>query len=1059
MVLTEEKLVRAAYKLLACVQQVARVSSGTTHSDELRTSRTVTQTSLLGTPRWRSVGPSRGGRSVAIAGHPDEVGVFYFGACAGGIWKTNDGGTYWRNVSDGWLGSSSIGALAVARARPDTVWAGTGEACVRNNVVAGDGVYRSTDGGQSWQHSGLTETRHIARIRIEDGNPDAVWVAALGDIFGPNGQRGVFRSPDGGRTWQHLLHVSDRGGACDLSLDPNNPNVAFAAIWQAIRSPWEMSSGGPDSDLYRTLDGGHTWQAMSESPGFSTALKGRIGVAVSPARPDRVYAVVEAADDESGIYRSDDRGDSWTRVNAESAQTGRPWYYSHIFADPLDPDSVYTCNVGFWRSRDGGATFTQVQTPHGDNHDLWLDPVDPRRMGQANDGGACISFNGGATFSTVYNQSTAQIYRVDVGREFPFDLYGTQQDNSGIRVPSRSWKGAIRWPDCLELGEAEAGDVACDPLDPRYVYLGGGGFGHPGPLLRFDQVTEQAQDVAVWVEHFLGTDPMTHRHRFGWTFPIRFSPHNPGLLYACGERVFRSRDAGMSWEAASPDLSGADPELLKASGGPINKDTSGAEVFCTIHAFAESPISAGVLWAGTDDGLVHVSTDDGAEWREVTPAELPARTTIAGIEPAVDDERAVYVVAHRYRLQDRRAIVLASTDLGASWTSLAAQLPDDCVLRCIRQDRENPEVLYLATDQGVLVSTDRGASWEALGAGLPPVPVYDLAFRAHELVAATHGRGFWMLDDLTPIRAVHRVDGVLTTYPPPTTYRYPTPTGFDMKGEGTWVGGAPGIPLGGAAFTPQAEPDGSTRNVVIAGGENPPNGVAIWYRLGSDVPAVSVQVAAADGTVLRTITGERQPGRPKPAPPLPVPTAGLHYVVWDLRIDAAVSAPEENSEVSEVTPGPRVPPGRYEITVRAGDHTQSQQVEVVRDPRLASSDADLQAQYDLLLDIRDCLDEAGRAVAWIRGRLPSVGPDEAERLRAYQHELIGAHASFSDALKYAPGLIAKIVLLPEIVVELSDTAPTHAARTVWAQLRAELFSILDELHRNHAMPETTRRNS
>ena len=584
----------------------------------------------ISTPRWRSVGPSRGGRSVAVAGHPTQRSVFYFGACAGGVWKTTDGGTYWRNVSDGYLSSSPVGAIAVSRSHPDTVWVGTGESCTRNDVVAGDGVYRSTDGGASWTPAGLAETRHISRVRIDDHDPDRVWVAALGDIFGPSQDRGVYRTDDGGVTWERVLFVSDRAGAADLSLDPTDPAVAFAAVWEAVRRPWEMSSGGPDSDLYRTLDGGRTWVPMSGSAGFPTGLKGRIGVSISPADPRRVYAVVEAADGQSGIYRSDDRGENWRRVNSESSQTGRPWYYSHVFADPQDADVVWTCNLSFWRSADGGETFTQVQTPHGDNHDLWLDPDDPRRMAQANDGGACVSFNGGETFSSIYNQATSQIYRVDVRREFPFDLYGTQQDNSGIRVPSRSWKGAIRWTDCLELGEAEAGDVAVDPADPRFVYLGGAGFGHPGPLLRFDQTTEQAQDVAVCVDHFMGTAPSTHRHRFGWTYPIQFSPHDPHRLYACGERVFTSVDAGMSWAEISPDLTTADPALMITSGGPINKDTSGAEVFCTIHAFAESPVRPGVLWAGSDDGRVHVSVDGGGLWTEVTPPGLAALTTVVG---------------------------------------------------------------------------------------------------------------------------------------------------------------------------------------------------------------------------------------------------------------------------------------------------------------------------------------------------------------------------------------------------------------------------------------------
>jgi photosystem II stability/assembly factor-like uncharacterized protein len=985
---------------------------------------------------WRSVGPSRGGRSVAVAGDPDDPAVFWFGACAGGVWRTDDGGTYWRNVSDGHLTSSSVGAIAVAHARRQTVWVGTGESCTRNNVVAGDGVYRTTDGGQSWSHQGLAETRHIARVRIRDEDPDDVWVAALGDIFGPNPERGVFRTRDGGESWDHVLFVDAEAGAADLSLHPTDPDVAFASIWQAVRKPWEMVSGGPHSDLYRTTDGGRTWEPMSGKTGFPTTLKGRIGVSVSPCRPERVYAVVEAAEEQSGIYRSDDGGESWALLNAESDQTGRPWYYSHVFADPVDPDTVWTCNLWFWRSRDGGETFSQVQTPHGDNHDLWLDPRDPRRMVQANDGGACVSYNGGRTFSSVYNQSTAQIYRVDVSPRFPFDLYGTQQDNSGIRVPSRSWKGAIRWPDCLELGEAEAGDVACDPLDDRFVFVGGAGFGHPGPLLRFDQVTEQAQDVAVWVEHFMGTAPSTHRHRFGWTYPIQFSRHDPTVLYVCGERVFRSADAGMSWEPLSGDLTTDDPALQRASGGPINKDTSGAEVFCTIHAFADSLADPDVLWAGSDDGLVHVTADGGGSWRPVTPPDLPSLATVTAIEPSASEPGTAYVAAHRYRLQDRRPYLYRTTDQGETWADLTGGLPDDCVLRCLLVDPVRPSVLYLGTDHGVLVSTDEAATWAPLGDRLPPVPVYDLALRDHELVAATHGRGFWVLDDLTPVREGERDDGLVTLFTPPTTYRYPTPTGFEMKGEGTWVGGFPGVPLGGASFTRETGPDGREHNVVIDGGENPPDGLAVRYRLAAPVPErdVRIEVRDPDGTLLRVL--------PDPWGEPPAEDAeravGEHCTVWDLRTTPALGPGDDGPE--PITPGPRVPPGRYRVAVVAGDERREAEVTVLRDPRLPSDDEALRQQYDLLARVRDALADAGRALLWLDERLADDALPEGERAAlAESRRVIGGQSSgHGDDLKQPPGLTAKIKLLPEIVSELSDTAPTAAVRQVWAELSAQL---------------------
>ncbi|WP_236826795.1 MULTISPECIES: sialidase family protein [unclassified Blastococcus] len=998
----------------------------------------MTTADLSSALRWRSVGPSRGGRSVAVAGHPDQPAVAYFGACAGGVWRTDDGGTYWRNVSDGWLTSSAIGAIALAPSRPSTVWVGTGEACVRNNVVQGDGVYRSLDDGATWQHRGLAETRHISRVRVHPGRPETVVVAALGDIFSAGGERGVYRTDDDGETWERILHVDEHTGAADLSLDPNDPDVMFAAMWQAIRHPWDMRSGGPGSDLFRTLDGGRTWEPMSASPGFPTGLLGRIGVSVSPARPERVYAVVEAEGEQSGLYRSDDRGGSWTRVNAESGQTGRPWYYSHVFADPVDADTVYTCNLSFWRSRDGGETFTQVQTPHGDNHDLWIDPRDPQRLVQGNDGGACISYNGGQTFSSIYNQSTAQIYRVDIGREFPFDLYGTQQDNSGIRVPSRSWKGAIRWPDCLELGEAEAGDVACDPADPRFVVVGGAGFGHPGPLLRFDQVTEQPQDIAVWVEHFMGTAPSTHRHRFGWTYPIEFSQHDPGLLYVAGERVFRSADKGMSWEAISPDLTRDDPSKQTASGGPITPDTTGAEVYCTIYAFAESPLDPAELWAGSDDGLVHVTRDGGETWHDVTPPELPPFTTVTRIEVSRHASGTAYVAAHGYRIGDRAPYLWRTEDHGRSWESLAAGLPAGEWLRSVREDPARAGLLYVGTERAARYSADGGRTWAPLGSALPPVPVYDLKVRDHELVAATHGRGFWVLDDLTPVREA-AVEDSLVLHTPPLVYRYPTPTGFDMPGEGTWVGGFPGVPLGGASFTVERDEDGTTRNVVIDGGENPPNGLAVWYRAGADLAdqPVTLRITDSAGAVLRTLSSEPVEGRPAPTPAVRPARTGLQRLVWDLRVEPAVSAPGEDGSVEAVTPGPRVPPGSYGVELVVGDQRRRARVRVVRDPRIFSDDAALQAQYELLVRVRDRLDDIGVAVSRIRSAraagdgLPPEVDGELERLEKL---LLGSATNHADELKRPPGLVAKLKLLPEIVVELSDTAPTAATRAVLDQL-------------------------
>ncbi|WJL96352.1 hypothetical protein QSU92_03965 [Microbacterium sp. ET2] len=672
--------------------------------------------------RWRSVGPSRGGRVVAVAGDPSDRSRFWMGACSGGVWMTDDAGQYWKPMSDGFLESASVGAIAVADADPQVVWVGTGESFARNNVVPGDGVYRTVDGGRTWQHRGLDATKHIAKVRVDPRDADVAFVAALGDVFGPSAERGVYRTRDGGDTWDLVLHVSDRAGAADLVLDPANPRVVYASIWQMVRHPWDIVSGGEDSGLWRSRDGGDTWELISDHPGFATGLLGRIGIAASPARPGRVWALVEAIGGQGGVYRSDDAGQTWAHVSTERSVQGRPWYYSHIIAHPTEADTVWCMNTWAWRSRDGGRTFQQVQTPHGDNHDLWIDPSDPQRMINGNDGGACVSVNGGMTWSSIYNQPTAQFYRFDVDHRFPFDLYATQQDNSGIRAPSRSWKGALRWPDCLELGEAEAGDVALDRSDPRFVMLGGAGFGHPGPLLRFDQVTEQARDVAVWPEYFMGIGASEMKHRFGWTYPIEFSPHEPGVLYVGGERVFRSPDGGITWQSISGDLTRDDPAKQQPTGGPISGDSTGAEVYCTIHAFAESPLTPGELWVGTDDGRVHLSRDGGGEWTELFPAGLPEWATVTRIEPSHHQVGRAYLTAHAYRLQDLRPLVYRTDDFGATWEAITAGIPETEWARSIREDPLQPHLLFVATERRVWFSVDRGAPGRACAGTCPPCP-------------------------------------------------------------------------------------------------------------------------------------------------------------------------------------------------------------------------------------------------------------------------------------------------------------------------------------------------
>ncbi|MGQ4809254.1 hypothetical protein NKDENANG_02669 [Candidatus Entotheonellaceae bacterium PAL068K] len=1007
---------------------------------------------------WRCIGPPRGGRVVAVAGDPVNPAVFYFGACAGGVWKTDDGGTYWHNISDGYVQTASVGALAVAEADPNVIYAGMGESCIRLDVSYGDGVYKSTDGGKTWTHLGLADTRHIARIRIHPHDPDIVYVAGLGHAFGTNRQRGVFRSTNGGQTWEHVLFKSDTAGAADLSLDPNNPRILYAAIWQVQRNFWSLTSGGPDSGLYQSTDGGDTWTEITNNPGLPGGLKGRMGVAVSPAKPDRVWATIEAED--CGLFRSDDGGATWETVSDDRDLQGRPWYYQHVFADPQDPDTVWILNYQAWKSIDGGKNFSQVTTPHGDNHDLWIDPRQPQRMIEGNDGGACVSFNGGASWSTIYNQLTAQFYHVTTDSQFPYRVYGTQQDNSAISVPSRTHKGVIPWGDCYTVGTSESGYIAVHPEAPNIVISGaiGSSPGGGGNLLRYDHNTGQIRIITVWPEINTGYGAKDMKYRFQWTYPIFFSPHDANELYVAGNVVFRSTDQGSSWQPISPDLTRNDVSKLGPSGGPITKDTSGAETYATIFALVESPHEKGVFWTGSDDGLVHISRDAGATWDNITPPGLPEWTLISMIEASPHDAASAYMAATRYKLDDNRPMLYKTNDYGKTWLDISPGIPVDDYTRVIREDPMRRGLLYVGTETGVYVSVDDGASWQSMQANLPIVPVYDLMVKDDDIIAATHGRSFWILDDLTQLRQV--ADGLpeqpFHLLQPRHTYRPATPFRVQKLTPGkNYQRGVGGY----AAYTETKKPDGDTALQVLDGGTNPPDGVIVTYYLQDTPPDdITLSFLDANGDLIQAFSSRAADhGVSDQAEEQRVPVqAGMNRFIWHMRYPEAHKIPNDKL-MEDRGVGPLAPPGTYQVRLEVAGASQTQTFDLLKDPRVAASQADFDAQFALLMQIRDKLSETHDAVNQLRsirqqvdewvhraaGHVSAAAVSQAadawqEKLTAIEHTLTQVdYKGARDRLNLPAKLNAKLAELTSVVAA-ADFAPPQQAYDVFHDLSGRI---------------------
>ncbi|MCX7383729.1 MAG: glycosyl hydrolase, partial [Alphaproteobacteria bacterium] len=936
--------------------------------------------------------------------------------------------------------------------------AGMGETTIRLDVSYGDGVYKSTDAGRTWKHMGLAETKHIGRICIHPENPDIAYVAALGDIFGDNDHRGVYRTMDGGLTWQLVLHRDSKTGAIDMSIDPGNPRVLFASLWQTRRNFWNISSGGPGCGLFRSMDGGDTWEEITAAPGLPGGMLGKIGVTISPAQSGRVWALIEAAGETCGLYRSDDYGGQWKLVCNSRDLMHRPWYYTHVFADP------YVTNLNMWKSTDGGASFTEIMTSHGDNHDLWIDPADPSRMIEGNDGGAQVTFNGGITWSSIYNQLTGQFYRIDVDNQYPYHVYGTQQDNTSIAVPSASVWGAITLGDCFYPGTGESGFIAVHPDDHNIVYVGavGSSPGGAGALQRYDHRTQQIQLINVWPEQSAGVAPRDLKYRFAWTYPILFSPHDPGTLYVAGNHVFRSRDEGMSWQPISPDLSLNEPSRQDHSGGDVTRESAGAEVHATCASVVESKHRKGEIWAATDDGLVHVTRDDGGSWQNVTPPGMPALAYVGCVEISSHDADTVYLAATRYKLADYEPYLFRTTDGGKTWQSINGDFPASEITRVLRADPVQPGLLFVGTETTVHFSADDGASWARLPGGLPVVPVYDLKIKGTDLIAGTHGRAFWILDDISPLRSLAAAAAALL--PPRTAVR--TKLHFAALGglkPGTTFALAFGI---AGAITTHEMPDGSRRREYLDIGENPPIGAVLHYWLEENAGPVTLTFRDAHGNVVIALrSDDKTIGIAK----RPTAKPGLNRYVWDLKypgptkIDASLFVLKVKPLVNEPdgAPGPTVAPGSYTVDLAVGGVTHSVPLTVVGDPRLATTDKDYAEQLALLHTLNAAIGRGNAAVNRIR-RLKRqltalsdrLGPDAAlgpaigaagDGLTGIEGVLVDVHrVSPRDTLRNPSGLTDTLAALVAYVSN-ADNRPTSQGDAIVAEKIGKLDGELDRL--------------
>lgn len=980
--------------------------------------------------KWRLIGPFRGGRVLAVTGIASQPNTYYFGAVSGGVWKTTDGGVTWDPIFDKQR-VSSVGAIAAADSDSNVLYAGTGEACIRGNISYGDGVYKSVDAGKTWSNVGLKDSRHIGALIVHPTNPDVVFVAALGHAYGTNEERGIFRTRDGGKTWEKVLYIDDRTGGIDVVFDPQNPHVLFAAMWKGYRTPWSLNSGGENSGLYRSADDGATWKRIIGN-GMPEGPLGRIGVSVAGGDSNIVYALIEAQ--KGGLYRSNDGGEHWELVNEDRRFRQRAWYFTHVWGDTKNPNSVYIANTGLYRSIDGGKTFDRLSAPHGDHHGLWIDPNNPSRMINGNDGGATISVDAGRSWSTQYNQPTAQFYHVTADSDFPYRIYGAQQDNTTVGILTRSDRGFIDRADWDPVGGGESGYIGVDPRDSNIVYAGS----YFGFITRFDRRTGQTQNVQQWPDDPDGHNASALKYRYTWTMPIVFSPHDPNILYNAAQYVFRSRDDGHSWETISPDLTRNDKSKQQDSGGPVTKDQASIEFYDVVFTVAESPKQKGVIWAGTDDGLIQLTRDDGKTWANVTPKALPEWALVSLIEASPWDAATAYAAVDTHKLDNLKPYIFKTTDFGKTWTQITSGIPDGAYVHAVREDPGHKGLLFAGTETGIYVSFDEGAHWQSLQLNLPNSPVHDMVIHGNDLAIATHGRAFWILDDISPLR----------------------------QGENSIAASDTHLFAPGPAIRSRM---GHMNRRRYAIGENPPDGAILYYYLKEQPKdTIRLEILDSSGNVIRSYTSEEKkeetPGeeweRDAPADHIPA-KAGLNVFAWDLRYREPVKIPKAVYDEG-VPVGPLVLPGRYDARLTVDGKASTQRMEVSLDPRVKTSAGDLQKQFDLMLKLRDRQEALNKAVLSIRDLRAQLlalenrlGPsdqgkndankaliDKSAALRAkitaIEDELINSKATASeDELHYPTKLNSKFGYLTA-AVDSADAAPTEGELGVFEELNGQL---------------------